>query len=99
MARASLAVFPSGSNVRRASATRSASVGQKGEEDLRGALRGYLKTITRKIHSGYTYPRTAKRARLEGRVVVKITINASGQVTDVELAETSGHEVLDKKLK
>jgi len=71
------------------------NLGQEAHVDRRGALRGYLKAITRNVHREYSYPRSAQRARLEGRAVVTITIDAQGNVTGVKLAETSGHSVLD----
>lgn len=71
------------------------NVGQTANVDRRGALRGYLRKINRQIQREYTYPRSAQRAKLEGRAVVKITIDAKGLVIGVELAETSGHSVLD----
>jgi protein TonB len=42
------------------------------------------------------YPPEAVQQRLEGRVVLSVTIAASGSVTKVTVAESCGHEVLDQ---
>jgi protein TonB len=42
------------------------------------------------------YPRSARRAGLEGVVKVAAVVNESGEVTGVEIFATSGHPVLDQ---
>ncbi len=42
------------------------------------------------------YPPEAVEQRLEGRVVLSVTITASGEVSKVRVAESSGHEMLDQ---
>lgn len=42
------------------------------------------------------YPLAAVRMRLEGVVMLRLTINTSGAVTDVELVKSSGHQILDQ---
>ena len=41
------------------------------------------------------YPRHARRHGLEGRVVISVTVSASGRPRKVRIEETSGIEVLD----
>lgn len=43
-----------------------------------------------------SYPRKALRLRWEGTVRLRIQVDASGVVRDVELVESSGHDVLDE---
>lgn len=42
-----------------------------------------------------TYPRLAIKRGLEGEVKVKMTISAEGDLLDVVLIKSSGHEILD----
>jgi protein TonB len=42
------------------------------------------------------YPRPALRAGLEGRVLLRIHVDAEGVPTHVEVARSSGHAVLDR---
>ena len=42
------------------------------------------------------YPEEVKKAGIEGSVLVKSFINTSGSVTEVEIIETSGNDLLDK---
>ena len=41
------------------------------------------------------YPHVARARHLEGRVVVRAVIRDDGQLVKVDVAESSGHEVLD----
>jgi protein TonB len=66
-----------------------------GEFDLKGALAAYKKKLSRAMKKDYTYPRAARRAGIEGRAIVRILIDAQGNVLSVELATSSGHEILD----
>ena len=42
------------------------------------------------------YPEDARKARLEGQVIVKTVIDEQGQVNDPVLEKSSGHEALDQ---
>lgn len=42
------------------------------------------------------YPRQARRRHLEGTVVILITTDGLGQVTDARVERTSGHNILDE---
>ena len=42
------------------------------------------------------YPRSARRRSLEGRLVLRVAIDAKGQVDNVEIAKSSGHAILDR---
>lgn len=60
------------------------------------AIRGYSKEIYRLIRRHKEYPVVARRAKLEGTVVVAIVIDEKGRVLEVELDRSSGHSVLDE---
>lgn len=42
------------------------------------------------------YPREAIAQGLEGRVVLLLTLNEMGQITRIEVASSSGHQILDE---
>jgi protein TonB len=66
------------------------------EADEGTLLKGYLRTVTTAIRREYSYPRAARRAGLTGKAVVEMTIDGEGNVIDVMLASSSGHELLDR---
>lgn len=41
------------------------------------------------------YPKRALDEGMEGRVIVTVTINAEGAISDISVAKSSGHQVLD----
>lgn len=43
-----------------------------------------------------SYPVFAKRAREQGKVFLRVQVDAAGQVTGIEIHQSSGHERLDK---
>jgi TonB family protein len=59
-------------------------------------LQRYTRTVRMKIESQKRYPLTARRAMIEGRVGIKMTILRDGQLENVEIIESSGYEILDK---
>lgn len=42
------------------------------------------------------YPATAKRMGLEGTAMLKVLVSRNGDALEVEIAQSSGHEILDK---
>jgi TonB family protein len=42
------------------------------------------------------YPESARKRRLEGKAEIKVDVDSKGNVTNVRLAQTSGHAELDK---
>ena len=50
----------------------------------------------RPIHAPQYYPREAIASRMEGRVVVEVTVHTSGAVMGTRLITSSGHPVLDR---
>lgn len=63
--------------------------------DRKGALRDYIRLLSSAVKKRYKYPRAARRAGIEGRVVVKLVLDDQGRVLQVELMTSSGHEILD----
>ena len=64
--------------------------------DKPGLLRAYVKTLSKAVRKRRAYPRAAKLAGLEGRAVVRIVLNESGGIVAIELASSSGHDILDR---
>ena len=64
--------------------------------DVRALTRGYLKDLTRTLHRRKHYPPDALRQRLQGTVMVSITIDPRGRIEDVAIKRSSGHAVLDR---
>lgn len=64
--------------------------GEEGEGDP------VLLAIMRKIEAAKRYPRIARKMGIEGTAVVRFRLRPKGEVEAVELAESSGSEVLDK---
>jgi TonB family protein len=63
---------------------------------LTDLLQIYTRTVRMKIESQKRYPLTARRAMIEGRVGIKMTILKDGQLEKVEIIEPSGYDILDK---
>jgi periplasmic protein TonB len=68
----------------------------EGKVDLDGLMKGYVKTLSRAVRKRRAYPRAAKLAGLEGRAVVRIVLNSRGGIVTIELASSSGHDILDR---
>lgn len=63
----------------------------------RGAARGYLVGIRRKISSAKQYPRVARNSGQEGRVQVRFTILQDGQVERLFLLAETPYPALNKE--
>ena len=55
-----------------------------------------LLQIMRRIEEAKRYPRAARRMGIEGKTVVRFKLKPGGQVEAVEVAESSGSDILDK---
>jgi len=66
------------------------------EASLGDILNGFAERVRRKIESKKRYPLAAQRAVVEGSVGVKMTILKDGCLEQVDIAESSGHEILDR---
>ncbi|HSE58444.1 MAG TPA: energy transducer TonB [Nitrospiraceae bacterium] len=54
-----------------------------------------MKSIRGRILDLKQYPIEARLNRYEGRVVVRAVISEAGELLDVSVVQSSGHEVLD----
>lgn len=58
-------------------------------------LFGFMRRFRDKIYNVWNYPAIAKRREQQGTLLVRITIDRKGNVSNVELLESSGHRSLD----
>jgi len=62
-----------------------------------GALRGlFTGKVRQRIANAKYYPRIARRRGMEGRPIIAFTLDKQGRLTKVDLAETSGYQLLDR---
>lgn len=54
-------------------------------------------TVTRLIAAQHSYPRSAQIRGDEGTAKVRISVDASGKITGVELIEPTGSQILDRE--
>lgn len=62
------------------------------EESMQAALRS---AVYSELQARFTYPRRARMRGWEGTVVISLRILPDGQLSDVQLADSSGIRVLD----
>lgn len=58
-------------------------------------LAGFNSTVFRLVNSKIRYPRAAIRRNIQGTLELDVTMSTSGAVTDVAIARSSGHSMLD----
>jgi periplasmic protein TonB len=58
---------------------------------------GWQKTVISQIVKAQTYPRAAQMRKEQGTAKVRVKIGASGSIDSVELAQSSGSDILDKE--
>ena len=65
------------------------------EVDLDGIRVAYIGAVNAAFQRERMYPRAAKRAGLEGKVVVEVVIDAAGDIVGTRILKSSGHSILD----
>ncbi|MEZ0323150.1 MAG: TonB family protein [Hydrogenothermaceae bacterium] len=70
----------------------------KKEEDINGYLKDLIRWLNQQARERDLYPPIAKRLKIEGEVVVRVTINEDGTIDEnsIVIVEGSGYNVLDK---
>lgn len=70
----------------------------KKDEDLDGYLKELIRYLNQQARDRDLYPPIAKRLKIEGQVVVRVTINEDGTIEEssMTVVESSGYNVLDK---
>ena len=57
----------------------------------------YATLIKGRIHENWEYPQQAEEYLLEGKLLLVFTISSNGELTDIQVLNSSGHEILDKE--
>ena len=73
-----------------------AAAGSRGLPDDEGPADGYMRLVQEMILKSVAYPMEARRANLSGAVVLSLHLRSSGQLVEVVVDESSGHQLLDK---
>ncbi len=58
---------------------------------------GWQKQVVTLVVKAQTYPRAAQMRKEQGTAKVRVKIGASGSIDSVELAQSSGSDILDKE--
>jgi len=74
----------------------SAEAGQRGLPADENPADGYVRLVQETILKSVAYPMEARRANLSGSVVLSLHLASSGQLLNVVVSESSGHQLLDK---
>jgi len=71
---------------------------EKKEEDIDGYLKELIRYLNQQARKRDLYPPIAKRLKIEGQVIVRVTINEDGTIDEnsIKIVESSGYNVLDK---
>jgi protein TonB len=64
--------------------------------DGAGEYASYLALLRRRVQEAMTYPASARRRGLSGTVHLEIALEPPGIISDVTLARSSSHDVLDE---
>ncbi len=66
--------------------------------DHRRLAREWMLAVNRTVmqRAVRDYPRAARRSRLEGTVIVSISVNEDGRIVDVDVARGTGEDTLDR---
>jgi protein TonB len=80
--------------------TSAPQIGPRGVRDGSGADQKRLNQkygliLHRHISGAKSYPRFARKAGIEGRLLVEITVDSNGRILAVKVRESSGHQILD----
>jgi len=63
-----------------------------------GPREAYLRELVRRLHAKKRYPPEARARGIEGTAEVSFLLEADGSVTDVALAKSSSHALLDEEV-
>jgi protein TonB len=63
-------------------------------ENLDALISGFGRDLSRSFEANKVYPRVAQMRNIQGKLKLKFVF-ANGELTDVTVAESSGHTLLD----
>ena len=76
----------------RADVERGDTVWMDSQQDL---LHSFMRRFRTNVYNVWNYPSSAAQRRQQGTCLLRITIDRRGNVSNVELLESSGHRILD----
>jgi protein TonB len=59
-------------------------------------VRQYIAAVMRELNRHKKYPRDLKKAKVEGTVIIRFTIDRSGRLIESSVQQSSGHAGLDQ---
>lgn len=63
--------------------------------ELRARVMGYIRGLSGSLGGRVSYPLAARRAHLQGVVILRLRLAQDGRILGVRVSRTSGHDVLD----
>lgn len=81
--------------IREASATASPAPSGSGRQQAKADFGWVGKALWDRVMNLKRYPHVARAKHLEGRVVVRVVVRGDGRLAKMDVAESSGHEILD----
>lgn len=79
----------------RADVERGDTVWMDAQQDI---LHSFMKRFRTNIYLVWNYPDAAAQRQQQGTSLVRITVDRKGNVTDVQLLESTGHRILDDEV-
>lgn len=76
------------------SSSTEAEIGLSDEDKAR--IEDWQKAIVLALAAAKTYPKAARQARVEGKVILEFTLDSYGRVVGRSVQDSSGHAVLDR---
>lgn len=61
-------------------------------------MNGWKKAVIKKVASSQRYPRAAMAREIEGKAKIRLTVDATGAITNHEIVQGTGEDVLDSEL-
>jgi len=66
------------------------------EEQQNKILATVKSKLIKKLNANFIYPKLAQRKNWQGKVTLSLHITSSGEIEDIQLATSSGYNILDK---
>lgn len=61
-------------------------------------MKSWQKAVVKKVAKSQTYPRSALSREIEGRAKIRLVVDATGEITEHEVVEPTGENLLDREI-
>lgn len=61
-------------------------------------MNGWKKAVIKKVAKSQKYPRSALAREIEGKAKIRLTVDATGAITNHEVVQETGEAVLDNEI-